>query len=59
MTALTYLDLSANQFAGVLPPLLGRLLLLSYLDISSNMITGRLPCIPSYYTIVTLTGYKL
>jgi Leucine-rich repeat (LRR) protein len=41
--SLTFLDLSANQFTGVLPMEVGNFINLEYLDISENMLFGKIP----------------
>ncbi|GMY23173.1 probable LRR receptor-like serine/threonine-protein kinase At3g47570 [Fagus crenata] len=38
-----FLDLSANQFTGVLPMEVGNFINLEYLDISENMLFGKIP----------------
>ncbi|XP_024382664.2 uncharacterized protein [Physcomitrium patens] len=43
LTYFKYLDISCNQFSGIIPPSIGKLTNLSYLNLSNNAFTGVIP----------------
>ena len=56
-SALTYLDISANEISGTIPAGIGRASELTRLNLSLNQITGKIPS--SITSLEALTNCKL
>ncbi|KAJ7947200.1 putative Kinase [Quillaja saponaria] len=57
ISTLTYLNLEANQYSGVVPPELGSLINLQSLILSSNQLTGNLPM--TFAGLQNLTDFRI